>query len=179
MKINESYLVRRRFLCGMLGGGAAALGTSVGVPLVAFVAFGLLFIDFRELPLEHLEPGDQAGILQQGMWVAFGVAAGFIVHFLWRITGALSKRESELIQQFLARHGRMPGGAVGRPPGPRIAGRSDMRFLKHLVRLLGEFGEFAWHNKAWWLVPLVLVLLIMTALIVSGQAVAPFIYTLF
>ncbi|MBT8494526.1 MAG: sensor histidine kinase [Deltaproteobacteria bacterium] len=59
-------------------------------------SFGLLFVDFRELPLEHLEPGDQAGILQQGMWVAFGVAAGFIVHFLWRVTGALSEREHEL-----------------------------------------------------------------------------------
>lgn len=37
MKINESYLARRRFLCGMLGGGAAGLGISAGVPLVAYV----------------------------------------------------------------------------------------------------------------------------------------------
>jgi len=30
-----------------------------------------------------------------------------------------------------------------------------MRFLKHLVRLLNEFIGFAWHNKAWWIVPVV------------------------
>jgi len=54
-----------------------------------------------------------------------------------------------------------------------------MRFLRHLLRLLGEFGAFAWHNKAWWIVPVVLVLLLLALLIVSGQTVAPFIYTLF
>lgn len=54
-----------------------------------------------------------------------------------------------------------------------------MRFLKHVGRLLGEFAGFAWHNKAWWIIPVVLVLLIMALLIVSGQTVAPFIYTLF
>jgi Rieske Fe-S protein len=37
MKIKESYLVRRRFLGGMLGGGAAALGAGVCAPLVGYV----------------------------------------------------------------------------------------------------------------------------------------------
>ena len=54
-----------------------------------------------------------------------------------------------------------------------------MRFLKHLGRLLKEFMGFAWHNKAWWIVPVVLVLLLMAMLIVLGQTTAPFIYTLF
>ena len=54
-----------------------------------------------------------------------------------------------------------------------------MRFLKHLGRLLKEFLGFAWHNKAWWIVPIVLVLLLMAMLIVLGQTTAPFIYTLF
>ena len=54
-----------------------------------------------------------------------------------------------------------------------------MRFLKHIARLLLEFGEFAWHNKAWWIVPVVLVLLLLGFLMVAGQSVAPFIYTLF
>ena len=54
-----------------------------------------------------------------------------------------------------------------------------MRFLKHLGRLLKEFMGFAWHNKAWWIVPIVLVLLLMAMLIVLGQTTAPFIYTLF
>jgi len=45
--------------------------------------------------------------------------------------------------------------------------------------LLGEVWAFAWQNKAWWLIPLVVILLILGLLIFSGQAVAPFIYTLF
>ena len=51
--------------------------------------------------------------------------------------------------------------------------------FRQLARLLRDVWQFAWHNKAWWLVPLVIVLLLIGALIVSGQAVAPFIYTLF
>ena len=54
-----------------------------------------------------------------------------------------------------------------------------MLFLKHIGRLLREFGEFAWHNKAWWIIPIVLVLLLLAALLVVGQSAAPFIYTLF
>ena len=54
-----------------------------------------------------------------------------------------------------------------------------MLFLKHLGKLLKEFGEFAWHNKAWWIVPVVLVLLLLAVVIVAGQTVLPFIYTLF
>ena len=54
-----------------------------------------------------------------------------------------------------------------------------MRFLRYVGRLLGEFFQFAWHNKAWWIVPIVLVLLLLTVLIVTGTSVAPFIYTLF
>lgn len=54
-----------------------------------------------------------------------------------------------------------------------------MRFLKYLGLLLKEFLGFAWHNKAWWIVPIVLVLLLMAMLIVLGQTTAPFIYTLF
>ncbi|MDP6522864.1 MAG: DUF5989 family protein [Kiritimatiellia bacterium] len=54
-----------------------------------------------------------------------------------------------------------------------------MRFLKHLLILLAEFGQFAWHNKAWWIVPIVLVFLLLAALLFIGQSSAPFIYTLF
>ncbi|NQU39093.1 MAG: hypothetical protein HQ523_03990 [Lentisphaerae bacterium] len=54
-----------------------------------------------------------------------------------------------------------------------------MRFLKHIGILLKEFGEFAWHNKAWWIIPVVLVLLLLAFLVVAGQSAAPFIYTLF
>jgi hypothetical protein len=54
-----------------------------------------------------------------------------------------------------------------------------MHRFKHLGRLLAEFGRFAMRNKAWWIVPLVLVLLVLGLLIFTGQAAAPFIYTLF
>jgi hypothetical protein len=51
--------------------------------------------------------------------------------------------------------------------------------MRHLGRLLKEFGLFAWHNKAWWIIPVVLVMLILALFIATSQAVAPFIYTLF
>ena len=54
-----------------------------------------------------------------------------------------------------------------------------MRFMRHLGRLLKEFGMFAWHNKAWWIVPMVVLLLLLALLIATGTSVAPFIYTLF
>ena len=54
-----------------------------------------------------------------------------------------------------------------------------MRILKHLGKLFGEFFTFAWQNKAWWILPIFLVLILLTVLIVAGQVSAPFIYTLF
>jgi two-component system sensor histidine kinase RegB len=64
---------------------------------LALLSFGLLpAVGSRPLPLGHVSADDAARITQQGMWVAFGVAAGFIVHFLWRITGALARRDQEL-----------------------------------------------------------------------------------
>lgn len=54
-----------------------------------------------------------------------------------------------------------------------------MLFLRHLGRLLKEFGQFAMQNKAWWIIPIILVLLLLTIFIVAGSGVAPFIYTLF
>ena len=54
-----------------------------------------------------------------------------------------------------------------------------MSFLKYLVQLIGEFFGFAWHNKAWWIVPIVLILLLLGFVIFAGQTAAPFIYTLF
>ena len=46
--------------------------------------------------------------------------------------------------------------------------------------LLREFFEFLRESKAWWLTPIVVVLLLVGVLIfLSGTAAAPFIYTLF
>lgn len=48
------------------------------------------------------------------------------------------------------------------------------------VGLVAEFWDFIKHNKKWWLLPILLVLLIVgTLVILSGTAAAPFIYTLF
>jgi hypothetical protein len=46
--------------------------------------------------------------------------------------------------------------------------------------LLGEFLDFLAHNKKWWLLPIVSILLLLGVLIfLSTTAAAPFIYTLF
>jgi len=54
-----------------------------------------------------------------------------------------------------------------------------MRFLKYLGRFIGEFFSFAMQNKASWIIPNVLVLLLLGLFIVAGSGIAPFIYTLF
>jgi hypothetical protein len=46
--------------------------------------------------------------------------------------------------------------------------------------LIAEFVDFLVHSKKWWLTPIIIVLLLIgTLIILSGTAVAPFIYTLF
>ena len=46
--------------------------------------------------------------------------------------------------------------------------------------LIAEFGAFLGQNKKWWLAPILVVLLLFAALVMlSGSAMAPFIYTLF
>ncbi|NKB25479.1 MAG: hypothetical protein GKR87_14100 [Kiritimatiellae bacterium] len=54
-----------------------------------------------------------------------------------------------------------------------------MRFLRHIVNLFKEFFEFAAENKAWWIIPIAFVLLLLAVIIIAGQGAAPFIYTLF
>ena len=50
------------------------------------------------------------------------------------------------------------------------------------VGLVREFWDFLRYNKKWWLTPIILVLLLISALVVfslATPAAAPFIYTLF
>lgn len=54
-----------------------------------------------------------------------------------------------------------------------------MKIFKHIGKLLKELMHFAWQNKAWWIIPIFFVLIILTLLIAAGQVAAPFIYTLF
>ncbi len=79
--------------------------------LVALAAFGsaLLFV----LPSHHLHiHGDTEGLFNlhlQGMWVAFTVAASFIVYFVMRVQRALAAREAELqqVRAVAERHDRL------------------------------------------------------------------------
>jgi hypothetical protein len=56
--------------------------------------------------------------------------------------------------------------------------RNDMRESMATAR---ELLAFFWHGKAWWLAPMVFMLLLLSFLLVfiEGSAVAPFIYALF
>lgn len=54
-----------------------------------------------------------------------------------------------------------------------------MRKTGYAFKLLGEFVRFARENRAYWLIPLILMLGIAGIVIVAGQSAAPLIYTLF
>lgn len=54
-----------------------------------------------------------------------------------------------------------------------------MSKLRHVTALIKEFLHFARVHKAYWIVPLLVVLGLIVLLIAVGQTSAPFIYTLF
>lgn len=54
-----------------------------------------------------------------------------------------------------------------------------MSKLRYSVTLLREILQFARAHKAYWIVPLLLILGAMVLLIAAGQGAAPFIYTVF
>lgn len=54
-----------------------------------------------------------------------------------------------------------------------------MKKLGYAGSLLKEVFQFAREYKAYWLVPFILVLGLVVLLVVTSQASAPFIYTLF
>lgn len=49
------------------------------------------------------------------------------------------------------------------------------------MELIREFAAFLWERKLWWMAPIVIVLLALSALIVftQGSSLAPFIYAVF
>lgn len=53
--------------------------------------------------------------------------------------------------------------------------------MKSKFGIAGEFVEFLWKEKIWWMIPMVVVLLVFGLLIVfaNSSPIAPFIYTLF
>ncbi len=54
-----------------------------------------------------------------------------------------------------------------------------MHKLGYVGSLFGQIWEFARQNKVYWIVPFVVVLGLVVLLVVTSQAAAPFIYTLF
>ena len=66
---------------------------------------------------------------------------------------------------------------------PSARGRLNstaMGRLRHAARLGGEFVSYSVVNRAWWVVPVVLVLAVVALAVVVGQAAAPYtLYTLF
>lgn len=54
-----------------------------------------------------------------------------------------------------------------------------MNKLSYLGSLLREVFQFAREHKAYWLVPFLIILGLVVLLVVTSQATAPFIYTLF
>jgi hypothetical protein len=54
-----------------------------------------------------------------------------------------------------------------------------MRRLGYVGSLLRQVFDFARQNKVYWIVPFVLILGLVILLVVTSQAAAPFIYTLF
>jgi hypothetical protein len=49
----------------------------------------------------------------------------------------------------------------------------------HILTLFREVGEVALANKAWWLVPIVFILLAVAGIVTLGSSATPLIYTLF
>ncbi len=63
---------------------------------LSLVCSAVLFVAHRQLDTMSGGHLDHMSFHLRGMWVAFGVAAAFIVYFLMRVTGALAAREADL-----------------------------------------------------------------------------------
>jgi two-component system sensor histidine kinase RegB len=75
---------------------------------LALACSAVLFLWHQELP-DSVSHATVMKLHLRGMWVAFGVAAGFIVYFLARVRRALEAREAELVasRQAAARQERL------------------------------------------------------------------------
>ncbi|MBL0277844.1 MAG: HAMP domain-containing histidine kinase [Anaeromyxobacter sp.] len=74
---------------------------SWGLLAVSLAGYGSLFVhegltSRHHHVTMHMEPGEVMGAHLRGMWMAFGLAALFIVYFVRRVAAALAEREREL-----------------------------------------------------------------------------------
>lgn len=70
-----------------------------GLAVLSLLSFGALFLLPVQVPVDrsdHSMHGEHLKMHLEGMWVAFGVAAAFIVYFVQRVTRALADRDLEL-----------------------------------------------------------------------------------
>jgi hypothetical protein len=68
--------------------------------------------------------------------------------------------------------------ANGNPSDARKEFEEEARSER--IGLVAEFIEFLAHNKKWWLLPIIAILLLTALLVfIGGTGAAPFIYTLF
>ncbi|MBN8644624.1 MAG: hypothetical protein J0L61_05215 [Planctomycetes bacterium] len=66
------------------------------------------------------------------------------------------------------------------PKTPQVHTEFDRLASQRSTGIVREFVDFLRHNKKWWLIPLVVILLgVGVLLFAGGGAAAPFIYTLF
>jgi two-component system sensor histidine kinase RegB len=79
-----AVVLRPRYTWGLAALSALCFGTLFGDPFAAGSVSG------------HLDHADQMEMHLRGMWVAFAVAAVFIVYFVGRIRRALGERDAEL-----------------------------------------------------------------------------------
>jgi cytochrome b6-f complex iron-sulfur subunit len=69
MKINESHIERRNFLCGMIGGGAAAMAAGITPPVVYYT------VNPHEEPLPEFmafEPDQWQAALAKSKYLSYG-----------------------------------------------------------------------------------------------------------
>ena len=51
--------------------------------------------------------------------------------------------------------------------------------IRDRLRVLGEFVGFARENRAYWVVPFAVIVLLVALVVVAGQGAAPLIYAMF
>jgi hypothetical protein len=54
-----------------------------------------------------------------------------------------------------------------------------LRRVNHFFRLCRELYLYASFNRAWWFFAMMLLLFAITAFVIVGQTLAPFVYTMF
>jgi hypothetical protein len=68
-------------------------------------------------------------------------------------------------------------------PLPQTKARDELKAAAQQeanIPLWKDFGYFLLHNKKWWLLPIIVILVLLGLLMaVSSTAIAPFIYTVF